>query len=81
MKLILVLISITLISVMFGISSFVENMKMKRELKKQKKQEIRNDKIDKETLAQVEDISTGDLQHDFNAGINQLHNLSQARKN
>lgn len=81
MKLILILIAITLISVIFGVGSFVENMKTKRELKKQKKQEARNDKIDKETLEQIKDISTGDLQHDFNAGIDQLHNLSQKRRN
>ena len=76
MKLTLILIGITILSVMFGIASFIENMKTKQESKKQKKQEKQNAKIDEETLENI-NVVAGD---DIHAGNDILHNLAEKRK-
>lgn len=57
---------------LFAICSFVENMKTKQELKKFKKQEKENAKIDNETLENIHDVAGGDI----HAGNNILHNLA-----
>lgn len=45
-----------------------------------KAQKEKEHEIDQQTVEQVASITTGDNQHDFNAGIDLLHELSGKRK-
>lgn len=66
------LILVCILMGLFAVSSFIENMKTKQELKKLKKQEKENAKIDNETLENIHDVAGGDI----HAGNNILHNLA-----
>lgn len=68
-----------LLIIVFGIAAggaLIETVKAKRELKKLKKQEKQNAKIDKETLENINGIVDGDI----HAGNDVLHQLAEKRK-
>lgn len=66
------LILVCILMGLFAVCSFIENVKTKQELKKLKKQEKENAKIDNETLENIHDVAGGDI----HAGNNILHNLA-----
>lgn len=77
MKYLIIAISVLCVVCFFAIKSSVKNHKELKELKRQEKQ---NAKIDKETQNKIENITTGNMQHDVNAGSNILHDLANKRR-
>ena len=77
MKYIIIAISVLCVVCFFSIKSNIEKSK---ELKDLKKQEKKNAKIDKETQDKIENITTGNIQHDVHAGSNILHDLANKRR-
>lgn len=72
-------IALILISVVIGVFSVcavIQNIKLKSELNAEKKKEKQNAKIDNETVEKIESITSGDVDADFNAGVDLLHNLA-----
>lgn len=70
------LIVICVLMALFAVGSFIENLKTKEEIRKLKKQEKENAKIDNETLENIHDVAGGDI----HAGNNILHNLATKEK-
>lgn len=74
---ILVLIAVAL--GVFAVCAVVQNVKIKNKLDTEKKKDKQNAKIDKQTVEQIESITSGDIVNDFNAGVDLLHNLANRK--
>ena len=70
---ILIAIIFLLISCFFIRETYLLNKKQKQ----MKNEQVRQNEIDKNTVEQIESITTGNMEHDFNSGIDLLHQLSQ----
>lgn len=55
-------------------------LELKKEKEKEKKKAEQNAKIEQNTIDQIEQITTGDIEHDIAAGANVLHDLANRRK-
>lgn len=74
---ILVLIAVAL--GVFAVCAVIQNIKIKNKLNTEKKKEKQNAKIDEHTIEQIESITCGDVNNDFNAGVDLLHNLANRK--
>lgn len=81
MKYIVILILLLGISLFVSININISKSKKIKEFKAKEAEQARRHEIDKETLSKIENINTGDIEHDFNAGIDQLHNFAESEKN
>ncbi len=69
-----------ILSIIFDVGSFIENIKTKKELKALKQQEKENEKIDNETIEQIDEVTSGNFDASFDAGVDVLHQLANKRK-
>lgn len=75
--LILVLVCVVLVAVAyFSIKKNIQLAKENAELKKRKE---KNETIDAQTMQTIDGLHTGNPQHDFDNGLNVLHDLAQKR--
>lgn len=78
MKFMLILICIVM--VLFAGFTFSECAKTKKEMKELKKQEEKNAEKYKETLENINAVTSGNFDASFDAGVDVLHNLAEKRK-
>lgn len=74
-------------AIFFAVGSFrlaQEEKKQRKELEKEvenlKSKETKESKIDHETIEQIETVNTGNIDADFNNGVNLLHQLAGNRR-
>lgn len=76
----LLLIILTAAIYLINITVQCRQKKKIRELTNQIEEIQRRNQIDRETIQQIENISTGDIEHDFNAGLDELRKLAENRR-
>lgn len=74
------ILALILINVYLYIRGKIEIKKEQEKQKEQEKEYERKQKIDKETIKNIDKITTGNMSNGFDTGVELLHQYAQKRK-